>query len=58
MAVRVLSSSGNLREAAANLFLMLHELENSGAETIYAEEVPDEGLGLAIADRLRRGAAK
>ncbi len=56
-AVRVLSRSGNLRTAAAGLFAALHSLEASGAKTIYAEKVPARGLGRAIMDRLKRGAA-
>lgn len=56
--VKILSPSGKMSEAAANLFYVLHELEDSGITRIYAEEVPAEGLGLAIMDRLKRGAAK
>ncbi len=57
-AVRVLSRSGDLREAAANLFSALHRLEGSGAKLIYAERVPPRGLGRAIMDRLRRASAE
>ncbi|HEY9086148.1 MAG TPA: L-threonylcarbamoyladenylate synthase [Candidatus Tyrphobacter sp.] len=53
-AVRLLSSAGDLREAAARLFEALHELDDLGLERIDAEPVPQEGLGLAIADRLQR----
>jgi L-threonylcarbamoyladenylate synthase len=56
-AVKVLSRSGDLREAAAGLFGALHELERSGVKIIYAEKVPPHGLGRAIMDRLRRAAA-
>ncbi|KAF0125425.1 MAG: tRNA threonylcarbamoyladenosine biosynthesis protein [Elusimicrobia bacterium] len=56
--VEVLSQSGDLREAAANLFSALHRLEMSGAKVIYAERVPARGLGLGILDRLRRAAAR
>ena len=56
-AVKVLSRSGDLREAAAGLFGALHALEGSGAKTIYAEKVPPHGLGRAIMDRLRRASA-
>lgn len=52
-----LSTTGDLKEAAANLFAMLHELEQSGARRIAAMPVPEGGLGRAINDRLRRGAA-
>lgn len=52
--VEVLSPGGDLKEAACNLFSALHRLESSGVEIIYAEEVPEVGLGLAIMDRLRK----
>ena len=51
---RVLSQKGDLCEAAANLFDMLHELDSLGLSIIMAEEAPGHGLGLAINDRLRR----
>ena len=53
---RRLSITGNLREAAANLFRYLRELDHAGLDCIVAEEVPEEGLGIAIMDRLRRAA--
>lgn len=49
-----LSRAGNLTEAAANLFQMLHELDGRGADTIAVAPIPDTGLGFAINDRLRR----
>jgi L-threonylcarbamoyladenylate synthase len=52
-----LSESGNLREAAANLFTMLRKLDEAGVETIAVEPVPSTGLGEAINDRLARAAA-
>lgn len=52
-----LSPRGDLAEAAANLFAMLRQLDQSGASTIAVMRVPDEGLGEAINDRLRRAAA-
>lgn len=52
-----LSPSGDLREAAANLFAALHRLDAEGAERIAVAPVPDHGLGRAINDRLRRAAA-
>ena len=52
-----LSSSGDLVEAAANLFAALRELDASGAETIAVTPVPTHGLGEAINDRLERAAA-
>ncbi|MBN9079112.1 MAG: threonylcarbamoyl-AMP synthase [Rhizobiales bacterium 65-79] len=56
-AVRNLSPRGSLREAAANLFSMLHELDATGASVIAVEPIPFDGLGEAINDRLRRAAA-
>ena len=56
-AVEILSSRGDLREAAANLFACLHRLDRSGTDMILAEPVPEEGLGAAIMDRLRKAAA-
>jgi L-threonylcarbamoyladenylate synthase len=52
-----LSPSGDLVEAAANLFAMLRELDASGVERIAVMPVPDKGLGEAINDRLSRAAA-
>ncbi len=51
-----LSPSGDLREAARNLFAMLHELD-AVSERIAVAPVPRHGLGEAINDRLRRAAA-
>jgi L-threonylcarbamoyladenylate synthase len=56
-AVLNLSESGDLREAAANLFSHLQALDLSGAATIAVEPVPPTGLGEAINDRLARAAA-
>lgn len=52
-----LSPKGILREAAANLFSMLHELDQAGCETIAVSPIPDRGIGIAINDRLVRAAA-
>ncbi|MFC6489851.1 Sua5 family C-terminal domain-containing protein, partial [Nitratireductor sp. GCM10026969] len=52
-----LSPSGDLCEAAANLFSHLSALDASGASVIAAEPVPVTGLGEAINDRLARAAA-
>lgn len=52
-----LSPSGNLVEAAANLFAMLHQLDQMDAKEIAVAPVPMVGLGVAINDRLRRAAA-
>lgn len=56
-AVEILSPSGDLREAAANLFACLHRLDRLGLDWIEAEPLPGEGLGAAIMDRLRKAAA-
>lgn len=56
-ALRNLSASGDLREAASNLFAHLQELDRSGAATIAVEPIPVDGLGEAINDRLFRAAA-
>ncbi len=55
--VRNLSPSGDLKEAAANLFAMLRELDATGARRIAVMAIPEHGLGEAINDRLRRAAA-
>lgn len=52
--VEVLSEAGDLREAAANLFSKLRNLDEAGLDCIVAERVPEHGLGLAINDRLRK----
>jgi L-threonylcarbamoyladenylate synthase len=57
VAERNLSPAGDLREAAANLFSMLAELDASGASTIAVAPIPAQGLGEAINDRLARAAA-
>jgi len=51
-----LSRAGDLREAAANLFAMMRALDRTGG-AIAVLPIPDEGLGRAINDRLRRAAA-
>jgi L-threonylcarbamoyladenylate synthase len=55
--VRNLSRSGDLREAAHNLFVMLDALDATGAATIAVAPIPETGLGEAINDRLARAAA-
>ncbi|HEV2817006.1 MAG TPA: L-threonylcarbamoyladenylate synthase [Allosphingosinicella sp.] len=52
-----LSASGDLVEAAANLFERLHQAESAAASRIAVAPIPDAGLGAAINDRLRRAAA-
>jgi L-threonylcarbamoyladenylate synthase len=55
-AVLNLSAGGDLDEAAANLFGHLRALDAKGAQMIAVMPVPDDGLGEAINDRLRRAA--
>jgi L-threonylcarbamoyladenylate synthase len=57
VAVMNLSERGDLGEAAAHLFGYLRALDASGARAIAVMPVPDDGLGEAINDRLRRAAA-
>jgi L-threonylcarbamoyladenylate synthase len=49
-----LSPSGDLGEAAANLFAMMRALDRPGIGRIAVMPIPETGLGLAINDRLRR----
>jgi L-threonylcarbamoyladenylate synthase len=51
-----LSAAGDLVEAAARLFDRLHEADRQSCEKIAIAPIPDEGLGIAINDRLRRAA--
>ena len=57
VAIRNLSETGDLREAAANLYAHLKALDAEGTANICVEPVPMTGLGLAINDRLQRAAA-
>lgn len=52
-----LSSSGDLVEAASRLFDLLHQADASERPRIAVAQIPDEGLGAAINDRLRRASA-
>ncbi len=53
-AIEVLSAAGDLREAARHLFAALRRLDTLGLDRLYAEPCDEQGLGLAIMDRLRR----
>lgn len=50
----ILSSESNLKEAAANLYNALHQLDNMDLDIIIAERFPEYGLGCTINDRLER----
>jgi L-threonylcarbamoyladenylate synthase len=52
-----LSRSGDLGEAAANLFAMLRQLDRPAFSGIAVMPIPEHDLGRAINDRLRRAAA-
>lgn len=54
----ILSPSGNLEEAASNLFASLRKLDQMDVDVIIAERVPDLGIGKAINDRLQRAATR
>lgn len=56
VASEILSPAADPREAARNLFAALRRLDTAGVDRILAERAPDEGLGVAINDRLRRAA--
>lgn len=56
-ASEVLSATGDLREAAANLFSAMRRLDGQGLEGLFAAPVPERGLGVAIMDRLRKASA-
>ena len=54
----VLSPTGNLAEAASQLYAALHRLDNCNLDCIIAERFPDFGLGKTINDRLKRATQK
>jgi L-threonylcarbamoyladenylate synthase len=53
-----LSLSGDLIEASARLFALLHDADANDYPAIAVAPVPDTGLGVAINDRLRRAATR
>jgi L-threonylcarbamoyladenylate synthase len=55
--VKNLSFSKNYQEAAVHLFSFLRELDETDVDVIITDLLPEQGLGLAINDRLRRAAA-
>lgn len=56
--IEELSPAEDLRQAAANLFAAMRRLDAAGLDLIYAHPVPEQGLGLAINDRLRRASTR
>jgi L-threonylcarbamoyladenylate synthase len=55
---RWLSKSGDVEEAAANLFAMLRALDRAEFTAIAVMPIPEHGLGRAVNDRLRRAATR
>jgi L-threonylcarbamoyladenylate synthase len=56
--VRILSERGDMREAAANFFSCLIELDRDDVKLIYAERVPETGIGKAMMERLKKASRK
>jgi L-threonylcarbamoyladenylate synthase len=56
--VKVFGPTKNLNLCAANLFSILREFDKEGAQVIIAESVKEEGLGVAIMDRLRKASGR
>ena len=50
----LLSENSDLKEAAANLYLFMHELDKEDLDVIIAQKLPDHHLGASINDRLGR----
>ncbi|MBM3506989.1 MAG: threonylcarbamoyl-AMP synthase [Alphaproteobacteria bacterium] len=53
-----LSARGDVAEAAANLYAALRALDEANVSAIAVAPIPEEGLGVAINDRLRRASAR
>ena len=53
-----LSKEGNIDEAAAALFSAMRNMDSANVDVIIAERFPDQGIGMAINDRLERAAFK
>ena len=56
IAVETLSQTGNLEEAAKNLYAAMHRLDHQNLDFIIAQKMPAVGMGLAINDKLERAA--
>ncbi len=56
-AVEALSETGDLTQAAANLFAALRRLDALGLDLLVAQSVPEKGMGAAIMDRLQKASA-
>jgi len=53
----ILSATGNLDEAASNLYNALHILDQQNLTLIIAERLPEQGLGISMNDRLERASS-
>ena len=53
-----LTKNGNMREAAKNLFSILRLIKKRGYSSIAVSKISNQGLGLAINDRLKRASKK
>jgi L-threonylcarbamoyladenylate synthase len=56
--MKVLTATGDLREAAANFFSFLIDLDREDIKTIYAEKLPEVGVGKAMMERLKKASKK
>lgn len=56
--IKILSPAGDLREAASNFFSFLIELDRDDVDVIYAEKIPETGIGRAIMERLKKAAKR
>lgn len=56
--IKVLSPTGDLREAASNFFSFLIELDRDDIDMIYAERIPEKGIGRAIMERLKKASKR
>lgn len=54
----ILSKSGDLNEAAKNLYAAMHRLDENNLDVIIAERLPDVGLGKTMNDKLERATKK
>lgn len=54
----ILSESGDLIEAGRNLYAAMHRLDHRNLDLILAERLPDQGVGIAINDKLERATKK
>jgi L-threonylcarbamoyladenylate synthase len=53
-----LSETGDLKEATANLYAMMRQMDKHGVKLILVDPIPNTGLGVACNDRLKRAAVR